>query len=78
VSETGIEPWQISDEEMASFREWLAAAVAGVRGGQFWPPGELDWSQRNYDEFGALAPDGFEEALTPQLIAHVSGMGGNV
>ncbi len=76
VRDTSIEPWEISDEELASFRQWLAAAVAGVRASRFWPPGELDWSQRNYDEFGSLAPDGFEEALTPEFVAHVNGEGG--
>ena len=50
--------------------------MGGVRSGQFWPPGELDWSERHYDEFGSLAPDGFEEALTPEFVEHVNIEGG--
>ncbi|QQL43840.1 PD-(D/E)XK nuclease family protein [Sulfuriroseicoccus oceanibius] len=71
-SSTGFEEWPISLEQMQSAMEWMQGAVARIRQGVFWPPSEAA-AKLHYDEFGALAPDGFENAVPAAVVAALSG-----
>ena len=73
VGNTAISTWEIGEDEMTSATEWVIEAARRIDAGVFWPPGELTNEMKTYDEFHPLVPDGFESALPPEVIIHMSG-----